>query len=292
MPTKKSSVTAATVKGRLLSKSLAQRLELVEEAIHSPGPVEESQNVDDVSPRRPEPEDIPPKGAAPRSVFIVEKPREAMINQGLRVFLSENDQRDDDTPEQSLTRMGVDRISGSLFHCILRAIYPPYMEWERERRVRKVKEFRQDLAANFDGYYLRLDQANVARPSLTTCKNDLEKFNGPLPYYYMEYLSKVINKVIVLITVTPGGVLSSIPGGRIYGKPTRGHVVNGNSDNGETKTSSPITYVKAEPVYIFILHLGGPAYELLTWRRKGSDYTLFPESHVISRRILQIATQQ
>lgn len=210
-----------------------------------------------------------------------------MINQGLQVHVSE--ERSEEVG-QLLIRAGVDRMSGSLFHCVLRAIYPPYMEWERERRVRKVKEFRQDLAINFDGYYLRLDQALVNRPSLTTCKKDLESFDGALPYDYLEYIAKVINKVIVLLTVSPDGIIRPIPGIKIYGRTPQPPPVD-SSNSGNTKTSSPITYARAEPVYLFILHLGGPAYELLCWRRYDRNYTLFPESHTITRRLRAVIQQ-
>ena len=284
------------VRGRLVSKTLAQRLELIEEAVNDSGQAEEvvQPPVEDTA-KTPEPpmKQQAPRATIPKSVVIVEKPREAMINQGIQVSMSE-EERTNDATAPLLIRVGVDRMSGSLFHCVLRAIYPPYMEWDRERRIRKVKEFRQDLASNFDGYYLRLDQANVTRPSLQTCKNDLESFNGALPYDYLEYLSKVINKVIVLLTVTHQGVLRAIPGTKVYGKTSQTMPVPHNRNGGQqdTKTSSPITYAKAEPVYLFILHLGGPAYELLCWRRKDRSYTLFPESHSITRLLLQVATQQ
>jgi hypothetical protein len=209
-----------------------------------------------------------------------------MINQGIQVTISE-----DETDQRPLLlRVGVDRMSGSLFHCILRAVYPPYVEWEREKRIRKVKEFRQDLAGSFDWYYMRLDQASTARPNLASCKKDLETFDGALPYDYMEYIAKVVNKVIVLLTVSSNGCLRRVPGTKIYGK--AGNLLSSSRSSSDTKTSSPITYARTEPVYLFILHLGGPAYELLTWRRKDRNYTLFPESHPITERLVELANRQ
>jgi hypothetical protein len=277
MPKKSSS---PAVRSRLISKTLTQRLEALEEEPQPP--VEEK-------PQTPPPQQRPsvaPRATIPRSVVIVEKPREAMINQGMQVIISEEET--DNGP--LLLRVGVDRMSGSLFHCILRAIYPPYVEWERERRIRKVKEFRQDLAGSFDGYYMRLDQASAPRPSLANCKKDIESFDGALPYDYMEYIAKVVNKVIVLLTVSSDGVLRFIPGTKIYGKP--GNLITSGRSSNDTKTSSPITYARAEPVFMFILHLGGPAYELLTWRRKDRNYTLFPESHPITERLVELANRQ
>lgn len=221
--------------------------------------------------------------AISKSVIIVEKPREAMVGQGIPVRFS-------DDPEFTipLLRIGVERMGGSLFHCILRAIYPPYMEWNREKRLRKVKEFRQDLAGNFEGYYLRLDQRNSNWPTLSSCKKDLETCDGAIQYEFLDYIGKVINKNIVMITVTKDAVLQPIYGTRVYGSKTQPdhqtqtHVTN----SPVTKTSSPITYSRAEPVFVYILHLGGPAFELLSYRKNGTNFTLFPESHQLTSKIL------
>jgi len=282
MPPKKST---SPVKGRLLSKNLTQRMEEAlgqaeeeQPPVQQPAEEEVKREKEDQTTHHVREE---PK-AISKSVIIVEKPREAMVGQGIPVRFS-------DDPEFSipLLRIGVERMGGSLFHCILRAIYPPYMEWNREKRLRKVKEFRQDLAGNFEGYYLRLDQKNSNWPNLTACKKDLETCDGAIQYEFLDYIGKVINKNIAMITVTKDAVLQPIYGTRVYGskpqteQPSR-HVTN----SPVTKTSSPITYSRAEPVFVYILHLGGPAFELLSYRKAGTNYTLFPESHQLTSKIL------
>jgi len=285
MPPKKST---SPVKGRLISKNLTQRLEeALGQAAEEQPPVQdivkeeakfwkENQTTHYV---REE-----PKGMT-KSVIIVEKPREAMVGQGIPVRFF-----DDTEFTIPLLRIGVERMGGSLFHCILRAIYPPYMEWNREKRLRKVKEFRQDLAGNFDGYYLRLDQKNINWPSLGSCKKDLETCDGAIQYEFLDYIGKVINKNIVLITVTKDAVLQPIYGTKVYGTKTENsssQATNSpNNLNQVTKTSSPITYSRAEPVFVYVLHLGGPAFELLSYRKNGTNFTLFPESHQLTSRIL------
>lgn len=257
MPSKKYS---SPIKGRLVSKSLAQK-PIDEEAVEEKG--KDFGNV------REE-----PKGVVGKSVVIIEKPKEAMVGQGIPVRFAT-----DEDFGSSLMRIGTERLNGSLFHCIFRAIYPPYMEWDRERRLRKVREFRQDLASNFDGYYLRLDQRNISWPGLVSCKKDLESCDGAIQYDFLDYIGKVINKNIVVITVTREGVIQPVLGSRVYGRDTKNNARTNDS-------SSPIIYSKAEPVYVFIVHLGGPAFELLSMRKNGTNYTLFPESHLITTRIL------
>lgn len=283
MPPKKSS---APVKGRLLSKNLTQRLEeaiggeeVQKEESHNESNHEEPKDaVAEVQEHHNHVREEPK--ALSKSVIIVEKPREAMIGQGIPV-------RFEDDPEFQipLIRVGVERMGGSLFHCLLRAIYPPYMEWNRERRLRKVKEFRQDLASNFDGYFLRLDQKNFPWPSLPVCKKDLESSDGAIQYEFLDYIGKVINKSIVVLTVTKDGVLQPVYGSRIYAKQNNPNSQSTTEVN-NTKTSSPITYARAEPVFLYILHLGGPAFELLCYRKNGTNYTLFPESHHLTSKIL------
>ena len=235
-------------------------------------PPEESDHEEEevVQPPPPPPvEENPPK-----SVMIVERPREAMIGQGFPVYLSQTDKSLD------LVRLGVDRVGGSLFHCILRSTYSPYTEWPRERCIRKVKEFRQDLATNFDGYYLRLDQRLEKWPQLQICKRDLEFSDGLIRFDYLDYIGKIINKSIVLLSIDQAGILRQLPGTKVYAKQSSTHNTN------NTKTSSPITYMKSEPTFIFILHLGGPAYELLGLKKNGTVFTLFPESHYVTKSIL------
>jgi hypothetical protein len=210
----------------------------------------------------------------PKSVMIVERPRESMIGQEFPVTVPQSDVQID------LVRIGVDRIGGSLFHCILRSTYVPYVDWPREKCIRKVKEFRQDLAINFDGYYLRLDQRSEKWPQLQVCKRDLEYSDGLIRFDYLDYIGKIINKSIVLLTVDHAGVLRQLPGSRIYAKQSN------LSNSGNTKTSSPISYHKAEPTFIFIVHLGGPAYELVGLKKNGTLFTLFPESHFVTKSIL------
>lgn len=255
----------ATVKGRLLSKNLAQR---IEEAANE----EPKEEVVEDSKVREEPKQIA------RSVVILDKPREAMVNQYMPVYLTVGSQTE-------FLRLGVDRVGGSLFHCILRAIYPPYVEWPSTKRLRKVKEFRQDLSVNFDGFYHRIDQKNINWPSLPACKKDLESSDGSISYEYLEYIGKIVNKCIVMTTVTNEGVLKIISGTRIYGKQGFGRNIDGSGPRNpdhtseNTKSSSPITYSRSEPMYVVIIHLGGPAYELLCLKKDGSKFTLFPESH-------------
>jgi len=205
-----------------------------------------------------------------------------MVGQGIPVRFS-------DDPEFTipLLRFGVERMGGSLFHCILRAIYPPYMEWNREKRLRKVKEFRQDLASNFEGYYLRLDQRNSNWPSLAACKKDLETCDGSIQYEFLDYIGKVVNKNIVVLTVAKDSVIHPIHGTRVYGsKIQHDQARQTDTETLVTKTSSPITYSRAEPVFVYIIHLGGPAFELVSYRKNGSNFTLFPESHQVTSKIL------
>lgn len=258
----------ATVKGRLLSKNLAQRLEEVANDELREEPVEDFKV-------REEPKQIS------RSVIIMEKPREAMVNQYIAVRIP--------SFNTEFHRLGVDRLGGSLFHCILRAIYPPYTEWDVSRRLRKVKEFRQDLSVNFDGYYHRIDQKNNHWPTLVSCKKDLETSDGSIHYEYLDYIGKIINKCILVTTVTSDGILRRIAGTKIYGKQlfNRGSDTSRNDEHTSehTKSSSPITYTRSETMYIVIIHLGGPAFELLCLRKDGSKFTLFPESHGIIRHL-------
>jgi hypothetical protein len=250
-----------SVHKRLLSKTLA-RIEEQEE-------VEETPVVQDQPPAQ---ESKPPK-----SVVIVDKPREAMILQEIPI------NTDKKLSEFGAIRLGVDRTGGSMFHCIVRSSYAPYLEWNRERRIRKVREFRQDLALNFDGYYLRLDQKSNAWPPLQSCKRELETIDNMIQSHFLDYIGKVINKNIVMLVIDQNGKLSPIPGTKIYIKSSP----QGASNISHTKTNSPITYARGEPVFIFIIHLGGPAFELLGMRRNDMVFTLFPESHPVTREILE-----
>jgi hypothetical protein len=266
MPPKKPTVS---VNKRLLSKNLAQRLEEsddTEPVVEAPVIKEESIGVTTTNPVR---EEIP---KPPRSVMIVDKPREAMIGQGIPVTLGDQSSKID------LMRIGVDRTGGSLFHCIVRSTYLPYLEWNREKRIRKVREFRQDLAANFDGFYLRLDQKHGSWPPLAICKRELESSDGAIQYDYLDYVGKIINKSIVILTTDQQGVVKPMSGTKVYARSSGTQAVNNH-----TKTNSPITYIRSEQVYIFILHLGGPAYELLGVRKEGQLFTLFPESHIVTK---------
>lgn len=253
-----------SVNKRLLSKNLAQRLNESDE--DEPVVKEESINVTTPNHVR---EEVP---KPPRSVMIVDKPREAMIGQGIPVMIDDSGSRLD------LLRIGVDRTGGSLFHCIVRSTYPPYMEWNREKRIRKVREFRQDLATNFEGFYMRLDQKYGSWPPLAICKRELENSDGAIQYGYLDYIGKIINKSIVILTIDQQGTVKPMPETKIYAR-SSGNQVNTH----QTKTNSPITYMKSEQVYVFILHLGGPAYELLSARKDGQTFTLFPESHAVTK---------
>jgi len=260
MPPKKSTIS---VQRRLLPKKSFPIPEDVE-----PEPVREEEEEQEEE-QQPTPTKPPTPPAPPRSVMIVDKPREAMIGQRFPVNVS------------NLIRLGVDRVGGSLFHCILRSSYPPYAQWNRERCIRKVKEFRQDLAKNFDGYYLRLDQKSEKWPQLPVCKRELEFTDGLIRFDYLDYVGKIINKSIVILNIDQDGNLRPLPGTRIYAKP----VSPPNPSN--TKTNSPITYMRSEPTFIFIIHLGGPAYELLGMKKNDFLFTLFPESHGITRYLLE-----
>jgi hypothetical protein len=245
---------------------------LIPKAVIEPTPEEvevEELPVEDI-PLPPPPVEVP----KPKSVMIVDKPREAMIGQSIPVFVH--------GIQGEFGRVGVDRTGGSLFHCIIRATYPPYGEWNRERRIRKVKEFRQDLSVNFEGYYLRLDQREQKWPPLAVCKREIENVDGCINYDYLEYIGKIINKSIVILSMSDRGVVNIYPGTRVYAK------TNGPTSHvSRTKTNSPITYMRAESVYMFIIHLGGPAYELLGMKKDGGIFTLFPESHVVVQSILK-----
>jgi hypothetical protein len=229
------------------------------------------------SPEHESPLVPPPKPPTPppRSVMIVERPREAMIGNSFPVQLPQKD-----FPVE-LVRIGVDRVGGSIFHCILRSIYVPYLEWNRERCIRKVKEFRQDLASNFEGYYLRLDQRTGKWPQIHVCKRELEFTDGLIKFEYLDYIGKIINKSIVLLNIDQDGILRPLPGTRVYAKQSPPPAQS------NTKTNSPITYMRSEATYIFILHLGGPAYEVLGMKKDGRVFTLFPESHPVTRTLLE-----
>jgi hypothetical protein len=260
MPPKKQSIS---VQRRLLPKrSPVQSQD--EESGHESSPV-----------ASPPPQKLPTPPPPQKSVMIVDKPREAMIGHSYPIQLSKRDL------QAELVRMGVDRVGGSLFHCILRSIYPPYLEWNRERCIRKVKEFRQDLANNFEGYYLRLDQKAGKWPQISVCKRELEFTDGLIRLEFLDYIGKIINKSIVLLTIDQDGILRPLPGSRVYAKqsPPPSH--------SNTKTNSPITYMRTEATFLFILHLGGPAYEVLGMRREGQIFTLFPESHTITKALLE-----
>lgn len=258
MPPKKQSIS---VQRRLLPK-------------RSPAQSHEDKSEHESPPTEPISQPKVPTPPPPKSVMIVEKPREAMIGHAYPVRLSKSDL------QAELVRVGVDRVGGSLFHCILRSIYLPYMEWNRERCIRKVKEFRQDLANNFEGYYLRLDQKSGKWPQISVCKRELEFTDGLIRLEYLDYIGKIINKSIVLLTIDKDGILRPLPGSRIYAKQSPPPV------HSNTKTNSPITYMRTEATFLFILHLGGPAYEVLGMKREGQIFTLFPESHTITKALL------
>lgn len=263
MPLKKPKVP---VRGRLLPKTV------LEPVLSNDESEEESLLVPETVPVPvQEPQVEIPK---PKSVMIVDKPREAMIGQSISVLVQ--------GIEGNFGRVGVDRTGGSLFHCLIRASYPPYGEWNRERRIRKVKEFRQDLSVNFEGYYMRLDQKEKKWPPLSVCKREIEILDGCINYDYLEYIGKIMNKSIVILSMNDRGTVSIYPGTRVYSK-----AVGPVSQVTRTKTNSPITYLRAEPVYIFIIHLGGPAYELLSIKRNDHVFTLFPESHIVAQTLLK-----
>ena len=88
------------------------------------------------------------------------------------------------------------------------------------------------------------------------------------------------------MTVTKDGILQPVFGTRVYAKQSTPSSLTAPESSPNTKTSSPITYARAEPVFIYILHLGGPAFELMCYRKNGTNYTLFPESHLLTGKVL------
>jgi hypothetical protein len=205
-------------------------------------------------------------------VVILEKPREAMINQHIPLWISDFPVR-----EYSLARIGVDRVGGSIMHCIVRASYPPYAEWNRDRRVKKVREFRHDLAKNFEGYYMRLDQDREKLGPLYVCKRELEFSEGVFRYEFLDYIGKIINKNVVMLDLSVAGKIQMIPGTRVYGK----SAASASSHASLSRTQSPGS--SEPPMFIFIIHLGSGAYELVGMVNNVSkeSYTLFPENHLL-----------
>lgn len=285
MPSKK---PKASVNKRLLPKDLAQRLEerLSEEVREEDTPREPtpppSPQIQPTPPPSP-----PPKIQAPsivrrterteRSrVVILERPREAMINQVIPLSIPGFPTKDF-TP----VRMGVDRNGGSIMHCIIRASYPPYLEWNRERRIRKVKQFRQDLARNFEGYYMRMDQKRELWGPLYVCKRELEFSEGVFRYDFLDYVGKIINKNICVLEFSLLGKIQPIPGTRIYGRGLTSKPSNSPMMISRSRTQSPGGATEP-PALIFILHLGGGGYELvgLLDNCSSENFTLFPENHL------------
>lgn len=279
----------ASVKKRLISKDLALRLEerLEDSAVEVPEAPRPETPPPEPAPRPQTPLSSSPPSSPPgpvirrterteRSrVMIIERPREAMPNQIIPLTIH-------DFPTRMYTpvRIGVDRVGGSIMHCIIRATYPPYMDWNREKRIRKVKEFRQDLARNFEGYYMRMDQKRERWGPIYACKRELEIAEGVFRYDFLDYIGKIINKNICILELTVSGKVQPIPGTRVYGK-------------GVHDKSSPYTMLSRSrthspsssepPTTIFILHLGGGAYELVGMLKNEGDerFTLFPENHLL-----------
>lgn len=179
-------------------------------------------------------------------------------------------------------RVGVDRAGGSIMHCIIRASYPPYLEWNRERRTKKVKAFRQDLARNFEGYYMRMDQRRELWGPLYACKRELEFSEGVFRYDFLDYVGKIINKNICVLEFNLMGKLQPIPGTRIYGKGLTTKPSTSPMMISRSRTQSPGGSADP-PTLIFILHLGGGGYELvgLMDNETKENFTLFPENHLI-----------
>lgn len=275
MPPKK---PKTSVNKRLLPKDLAQRLEerLSEE-------VQDEGEKEPTPPPSPPREDPVPKVVrrterTERSrVVILERPREAMINQVIPLTIP-------GFPNKAFTpiRIGVERTGGSIIHCIIRASYPPYLEWNRDRRIKKVREFRQDLARNFEGYYMRLDQKREFWGPLYACKRTLEFSEGVFQYEFLDYVGKLINKNIAVLQFGFQGKLQMVPGTRIYGRglttkpPTTPSMISRSRTRSPGGSSDP-------PTLIFILHLGGGGYELMGLIDNGSSesFTLFPENHLL-----------
>lgn len=288
MPTKK---PKASVAKRLLPKDLVQRLEerLVEDPVEPPSektptppPSPPKQPPSPVVPSPPTSNVIRRTERTERSrVVILEKPREAMINQVIPFTLPGFS-----AGNFTLVRIGVDRMGGSIMHCIIRASYPPYRDWNRDRRIRKVKGFRQDLAKSFEGYYMRMDQRRELWGPIYACKRELEFSEGVFRYDFLDYVGKIINKNICVLEINLTGKIQPIPGTRIYG---RGLVSKPSSSGSSTSlmisrsiTRSPDDHSEP-PALIFILHLGGGAYELVGLLDKSTDecFTLFPENHLL-----------
>lgn len=146
---------------------------------------------------------------------------------------------------------------GSLLHCLLKAIYPPYTDWDKARKIRKVREFRQDLAENFQAFFMRLDQKQDSWGSLSKCKRDLME-EADIPYRYFEYFCKILNKNIILTELTETG-LKLYPGTKIYGH-----------------DSSP----RDDKTYIILVKSDRGTYEVVMMDKK---YSLFPEQHSLLR---------
>jgi hypothetical protein len=299
MPSKK---PKASVSRRLLPKDLALRLEerltdqVQEEELPAPAktvtpppsPREAAPSSFLPSPKQPTPQTSPSRAAAPgivrrterteRSrVVILEKPREAMINQVIPVVIPGFPTR-----EFMPVRIGVDRVGGSIMHCIIRATYPPYLEWNRDRRIKKIKEFRQDLARNFEGYYMRMDQKRELWGPIYACKRELEFSEGVFRYDFLDYVGKIINKNICILEFSITGKLQSIPGTRIYGRGLTTKPQPSSTMISRSRTQSP-GGSSEPPTLIFILHLGGGAYELMGIldNHSNENFTLFPENHLL-----------
>lgn len=283
MPAKK---PKASVNKRLIPKDLAQRLEERLENVEPPESKEKTATPPP-SPPKPEPPVVVPKPPAANvvrrtertersRVVILEKPREAMINQVIPISIPGFPGKDF-TP----VRIGVERTGGSIMHCIIRASYPPYLQWNRDRRIKKVKDFRQDLAKNFEGYYMRLDQKRDFWGPLYSCKRTLEFNEGVFQYDFLDFVGKIINKNICVLQFGLQGKIQMVPGTRVYGKglttnPSVSSLVSRSRTRSPGGNSEP-------PTLIFILHLGGGGYELVGMldNETNESFTLFPENHLL-----------
>lgn len=290
MPSKKS----VSVNKRLLSRNLAMRLEermnecIAGEGVEEPG----ARGVGDgdgsgVGPVERVPTSLPdfmrPPPASSRGRVTITEPLVAMPpGERARLPMGGVGVRGGKTVP---VRLGVTQEGGSIVHCLLRATYPPYETWSVERRIRKVQQFRDDLAAGFEGYYLRLDQSRELWGSLSACQRELAVSEGVFRLEFLDYIGRLINKNLVVLDIDhQTSVLR--PKARVYGRRSP----RSRTTSPPARTSGTITRTIAEggehdrsPTFIFLIHLRGGRYELfcLEDETEGNLYTLFQDPHPV-----------